>query len=98
LSREEYAFIDEFGREDDRQPLWRPKDAKPEPAASAVFGAPAPRGSCEFVGGFAYEGALGRKCTLGSVCFLFADPNAYASCPSRNQELRELGQTRKKSY
>ncbi len=95
MSRDEYAFIDEFGREDDRQPLWKPKDSKPEPEASVVWGAPAPSGCCEFVGGLPYEGALCKICTLGSVCFLFADHLAYASCPSRNQKLRELGQSRK---
>ena len=71
------------------QPLWKPKDTKAEANAFVVSGAPAPAGSCEFVGGLPYEGALGRKCRLGGVCFLFADPAAYASCPSRTEKLRE---------
>ena len=53
----------------------------------------APTGNCEFVGGLPYEGALCRFCTLGSVCFFFADSLACASCPSRIEKLRERKQT-----
>lgn len=90
MSREHCAFLDEFPQtKDDRQPLWKPKDTALKPEAK-ICGAPPPPGSCEFVGDLPYEGALCRKCTLGSICFLFAEPAAYASCPSRIERLREL--------
>ena len=72
------------------KPLWKPKDGKPESKAFVVSGAPAPLGSCQFVGVLLYERSTGRKCTCGSSCFLFADSAAYASCPSRIEKLREL--------
>jgi hypothetical protein len=95
---EDYSLFDyPSEREDDRQPLWKPEKSKPEPNACIVSGAPAPAGSCEFVGGLPYEGALGRKCTLGSVCFLFANPAAYASCPTRTEKLSELKKLKEKT-
>jgi hypothetical protein len=87
---EEYSLFDyPSEREDDRQPLWRPEKSKPELKASVVSGAPAPLGSCEFVLEPLYMGSSGRKCRFGGCCFLFADPAAYASCPSRTEKLRE---------
>jgi hypothetical protein len=95
---EDYSLFDyPSEREDDRQPLWRPEKSKPEPNACIVSGAPAPAGSCEFVGGVCYEGALCRKCRLGGVCFLFANPAAYASCPTRTEKLSELKKLKEKT-
>ena len=95
---EDYSLFDyPSERVDDRQPLWNPKDTKPEAKAFVISGAPAPAGSCEFVGGLPYEGALGRKCHLGGVCFLFADPAAYASCPSRTEKLREREKSKRQT-
>jgi hypothetical protein len=71
------------------KPLWKPKDGKPESKAFVVSGAPAPVGSCEFVGVLLYVGSLGRKCTCGGSCFLFADSAAYASCPTMKEKLKE---------
>jgi hypothetical protein len=47
-------------------------------------------GWCEFVEGLISEGCSGRLCRFGGCCFLFADPAAYASCPSRTEKLSEL--------
>ena len=77
------------------QPLWKPKESSTEAKASVVSGVPAPAGSCEFVGALIWEGSIGRCCRLGGCCFLFADPKAYASCPSRMERLRELQKSRK---
>ena len=77
------------------QPFWKPKDSQHEIKAHIVSYAPAPVGSCEFVGALIWEGSTGRLCSLGSCCFLFADPKAYASCPSRDERLRELQKSRK---
>ena len=72
------------------QPLWKPSSEKSEPKG-IVSGGPAPVGSCEFVGGLVYQGALCRKCTVSgdSACFFFADAAVYASCPTRMEKLRE---------
>ncbi|MGO8805639.1 MAG: hypothetical protein ACLQO7_03400 [Candidatus Bathyarchaeia archaeon] len=77
------------------QPLWTPKDTPNETKAHIVAGAPAPVGSCEFAGALIWEGATGRTCNLSGPCFLFADPKAYASCPSRIERLKELQKSRK---
>jgi hypothetical protein len=77
------------------QPLWKPKDSQTETKASVVAGAPAPAGSCEFVGALIWEGSTGRCCRLSGCCFLFADPKAYASCPSRTERLKELQKSKK---
>ena len=77
------------------QPLWTPKDSQTEAKARVVAGAPAPAGSCEFVGALIWEGSTGRCCRLSGCCFLFADPKAYASCPSRTERLKELQKSKK---
>ena len=79
------------------QPLWKPKDSPTENKAHIVAGAPAPAGSCEFAGTLIWEGSTGRCCRLSGCCFLFADPKAYASCPSRIEKLRELKVLTKKT-
>ena len=96
---EDYSLFDyPVEPKDDRRPLWKAKDTISEAKASVVSGAPAPAGSCEFVGGLCYEGALCRKCTLdGYSCFLFADPAIYPSCPSRNEKLKELQKLKKQT-
>jgi hypothetical protein len=77
------------------QPLWKPKGSPTENKARIVAGAPAPAGSCEFVGALIWEGSTGRICNLDGCCFLFADPKAYVSCPSRTERLKELQKSRK---
>ena len=85
------------------QPLWKPSSGKSsEPAIAEVSSEfkiedRVLEGWCEFVGGVPYEGALCRVCTLGSVCFLFADPLQYASCPSRIEKLKELKKLKEKA-
>ena len=89
LSSEDYSLFDYVEPEQERQPLWHSVKDNLELKVPFVSGAPAPVGSCEFVGALLYEGSSGRKCTCGGVCFLFADPVAYASCPSRKEKLKE---------
>lgn len=56
------------------QPLWKPKDPQPETKARVVAGAPAPAGSCEFMGNTAFVGChLNCDCArlIGVVALLF---------------------------
>ena len=90
MSREEASLFDyPSERDEERQPLWKSAKDKFEPKAGIVSGAPAPVGSCEFVGALLYAGSSGRRCRFGGSCFLFADSAAYASCPSRKLKLKE---------
>ena len=77
------------------EPLWKPKDSSDETKPRIVNGASALVGSCEFVGSLIWEGSTGRNCTLSGCCFLFTDPKAYTSCPSRIERLRELSKLKK---
>ena len=49
-------------RQDDRLPLWKPKDLKVEAKASVISDAPAPAGSCEFIRGLVDATLDARKC------------------------------------
>ncbi len=95
---EDYSFSDYPSEAVNRwQPLWKPKDSPTETKAHIVNEAPAPAGSCEFVGALIWEGSTGRCCRLSGCCFLFADPKAYASCPSRIEKLLGLKVLTKKT-
>ena len=53
-------------------------------------GAPAPAGSCLFVGASVYPGAHSRFCMAAyGVCVTFDKPSVYASCPTRTEKLKE---------
>ena len=84
---EDYSLFDyPSEREDDRQPLWKPEKSKPEPNACIVSGAPAPTGSCEFVGGVCYEGALVGSVLLAAFvfCLLILQRTLLARLELRN--------------
>ena len=95
-SLEDYAFFENEPAPEpvvkrEWQPLWKSSSekVKPEPKAFIVSGAPAPAGSCEFVGDLLYVGSSGRHCTLGGSCFLFLKASDYVNCPSRAEKLKD---------
>ena len=47
-------------QQNDRLPIWRPKETKPEAKASDVLSAPAPADSCEFTGDIAFVGCASK--------------------------------------
>ena len=47
-------------------------------------------GSCQFVGASVYPGAHSRFCMAAyGVCVTFDKPSVFASCPAREEKLKE---------
>ena len=79
------------------QPLWEPKDSKPETKARVVSGAPAPAGSCEFIGNDAFLGCESklRLCQIDGCSCTFAcysDSKVWIKCWTRLEKLKDKGQ------
>jgi hypothetical protein len=96
---EDYSIFDYSSEhQNDQLPLWRPKETRPVSKASVVLGTPAPVGSCEFIGDFAFVGCTsnlrlcqidGCSCTFGC----YSDSKVWSSCRTRLEKLKNKGQT-----
>ena len=92
---EDCALFDYSSKQqNDRQPIWKPKETKPAPKASVVLGAPAPAGSCEFIGDFPFVGSTSKlrlcridRCSCTFACY--SDSKVWTSCLTRLEKLKD---------
>jgi hypothetical protein len=85
-------------QQNDRFPIWKPKEAKLAAKASVVLGAPAPAGSCEFIGDFPFVGCTSklRLCQIDGCSCTFAcysDSKVWSKCWTRLEKLKDKEQT-----
>jgi hypothetical protein len=85
-------------QQNDRLSIWTPKETNPAPKASVVLDAPAPAGSCEFIGDIPFVGCTSklRLCQIDGCSGTFAcysDSKVWTSCWTQLEKLKNKGQT-----
>jgi hypothetical protein len=85
-------------QQNDRFPIWKPKETKPAAKGSVVLGTPAPAGSCKFVGDFPFLGCTSklRLCQIDGCSCTFAcysDSKVWSKCWTRLEKLKDKEQT-----
>ncbi len=84
-------------QQNDRSPIWKPKETKPSAKASVVLSASAPQGSCEFIGDIPFVGCTSklRLCQIDGCSCTFAcysDSKVWTSCWTRLEKLKDKRQ------
>jgi len=93
---EDYSrFNYSSNQQNERQPIWKPKETNGQAKPSDVLYGFLPPGCCEFVGVLIHPSIEGRRCIDHTFCpkRLFSDPKFFASCPTRKQKLKDKEQT-----
>ena len=93
---EDYTLFGNSSEQNDRLPIWKPKETKPVAKTSVVLSAPA--GSCEFIGDFPFVGCTSklRLCQIdGCSCTLacYSDSKVWSTCYTRLEKLKDKEQT-----
>ncbi len=84
-------------QQDERLPIWKPKEYKPAAKASVVLSAPAPADSCESVGDTPFVGCSSklRLCQIDGCSCTFAcysDSKVWSKCWTRLEKLKDKEQ------